>query len=349
MLEIIKDVKEWLDKGESPIVIAVLINLEGSAVRGRGAVMAVTRDGLMSGSVSGGCIESTVLSVAERVFDTGQAEIIKFCQIDDEILGSVSPCGGEVTVSVSLLDNIIFDSFCELTETGTGGHWGLISSGPENEICSMFVMDHNGQFLNGSFGNNNILTDVFRQKIKTEVLNSQQTGIVFVEDYKIFSAVLKPVPQLIIIGASHIGIALSAMATLTGYRVIIVDPRTAFARDERIESAYKLYKTWPRKAFKEINFTSCTAVAVITHDTKIDDQALELALKTNSFYVGALGSRSTHDERVDRLLLAGISESECKKIHSPIGLSIKSANPEEIALSIMAEVVKEYREKYGKY
>ena len=99
MLEIIKDVSEWLDRGQDPIVLAVLINLEGPAVRGRGAAMAVTRDGLMTGSVSGGCIESTVLGVSERVFETGQPEIIKFCQIDDEILGSVSPFGGEVTIA----------------------------------------------------------------------------------------------------------------------------------------------------------------------------------------------------------------------------------------------------------
>jgi len=348
MLEIIKDVSNWLDKGESPIVIAVLINLEGSAVRGRGAVMAVCRDGLMAGSVSGGCIESTVLSVAERVFETGQSEIIKFCQIDDEILGSVSPCGGEVTISVSLLDHDVFNSFCSLAEAGLGGFWGLLSSGSENEIGSMFVMDHTGKFLPGSFRNNNILTEQSRDAIRAKALNLNQTGIFSLQEHDIFSALLKPVPQLVIIGASHIGLALGSMALLTGYKVTIVDPRTAFAREERFDSNYKLYKVWPGKAFKEIDFTPFTAVAVITHDAKIDDQALELALKTDCFYVGALGSSSTHKERVERLINAGVSKSDCKKIHSPIGLSIKSANPEEIAVSIMAELVKEYREKYGK-
>ncbi len=348
MLEIIKDVTKWLENGETTVIVAVLINLEGSAVRGRGAVMAIDRNGLMAGSVSGGCIESTVLSVAERVFKTGQSEIIKFCQIDDEILGSVSPCGGEVTISVGILDLVVFKSFCKLAKAGTGGRWGLLSSGHKNEIGSMFVMDHSGDFLDGSFNNYTILTEVTRNIIKSDVQNKTQTGIMTVEGFELFCSVLKPVPQLIIIGASHIGIALGSMAGLTGYRVTIIDPRTAFAREDRVDSSYNLYKTWPRKAFKDIDFTPYTAVAVITHDTKIDDQALELALKTDCFYVGALGSRSTHNERVERLLSAGISESDCKKIHSPIGLSIKSANPEEIALSIMAEVVKEYREKYGK-
>ena len=105
---------------------------------------------------------------------------------------------------------------------------------------------------------------------------------------------------------------------------------------------------WPRKAFGKINVTPYTAVAVITHDTKIDDQALQLALKTESFYIDALGSRTTHIDRVKRLLKTGISEIDCAKIHSPIGLPIHSANPEEIALSIMAEVVQEFRNRYGR-
>ena len=348
MLEIIKDVNEWLDNGHDSIVLAVLINLEGSAVRGRGAVMAVTRDGLMAGSVSGGCIESTVLGVSERVFETGQPEIIKFCQIDDEILGSVSPCGGEVTIAVGLLDTVLFDSFCSLAKTGNGGRWGVISSGDKKDIGSMFVMDSHGLFMEGSFTGVEDLSEDVKFNIGKEVLNTDKTGIIPVENYEIFSAVLNPVPQLVIIGASHIGIALASMAELTGYRVTVVDPRTSFARDERFENNSRLLKIWPRKAFKEIDFTSYTAVAVITHDTKIDDQALKLALKTDSFYVGALGSSSTHSDRVERLINDGVSESECRNIHSPIGLSIKSANPEEIALSIMAEVVKEYRAKYGK-
>lgn len=348
MLEIIKDVKQWLDKGETSIVLAVLINLEGSAVRERGAVMAVTKDGLMAGSVSGGCIESTVLSAAERVFDTDQAEIIKFCQIDDEILGSVSPCGGEVTVSVSLLDISIFNSFCKLALGGSGGRWGLLCSGSSNEIGSMFVLDQNDQLMEGSFRNSQISTEDIRNTIKNRIKITKQTGIIPVDKYEVFVSILNPEPHLVIIGASHIGVAIASMADLVGYKVTIIDPRTAFTRDERIKTVHKLYKTWPRKAFKEINFTPYTAVAVITHDSKIDDQALELALKTDSFYVGALGSRSTHSERVERLIESGVSELDCKKIHSPIGLSIKSANPEEIALSVMAEVVKEYRDKFGK-
>lgn len=348
MFEIINDVSNWLDRGESPIVIAVVINLEGSAVRGRGAVMAVSRDGLMSGSVSGGCIESTVLSVSERVFETGQSEIIKFCQIDDEILGSVSPCGGEVSISVGLLDPDIFKSFCSLAEAGTGGFWGILSSGSEKEIGSMFVMDHSGKYLTGSFKSNTVLTEQFRETIRTKALGLNETGISSLEENEIFFALLQPVPQLVIIGASHIGLALASMARLTGYNVTIIDPRTAFAREERFDFNYRLYKTWPRKAFKEIDIASFTAVAVITHDSKIDDQALELALKTDCFYVGALGSKSTHSERVERLSNAGVSRSDCNRIHSPIGLNIKSANPEEIAVSIMAEIVKEYRDKYGK-
>jgi xanthine dehydrogenase accessory factor len=348
MIEIIKEVYEWLEQDSRPVVIAVLVDLEGSAVRGRGAVMAVNQDGLMAGSVSGGCIESTVLVVAERVFETGQAEIIKFCKIDDEILGSVSPCGGEVTISVAILNTDFFESFCNYAQTGKGGSWGLISAGPDKALGSMFLTDRQGNLLRGSFSGEGFLSEKFQQEIRENSLCKNKSDLIIFENYEIFSTVLNPSPHLIIIGASHIGIALASVAELTGYRHTIIDPRAAFTNKDRFKTKSKIFKTWPRKALKELELTPYTAVAVITHDTKIDDQALKLVLDSECFYVGALGSRLTHKERIERLLEARISESDCNKIYSPIGLNIKSANPEEIAISIMAEVVKVYREKFGK-
>jgi xanthine dehydrogenase accessory factor len=348
MFEIINDVKSWLEQGDNSIVLAVLINLEGSAVRGRGAVMAISRDGKMAGSVSAGCIESTVLAASERIFETGQAEIIKFCQIDDEVLGSVSPCGGEISIALTFLDTDFFNSFCRLAEIGNGGRWGLISSGFKKNIGSLFLMDSKGQYMDGAFKRAEKLPEEFKHNIRNKILQTTKPGILKIGNYEVFSAFLNPVPQLVIIGASHIGIALSRVAELTGYRVTVVDPRTSFARKERVGEKSRLLKSWPRKGFKEINFTQYTAVAVITHDTKIDDQALKLALKTDSFYIGALGSSSTHKERVERLISENVSSMECGTIHSPIGLKIKSATPEEIAISIMAEIVMEYRDKFGK-
>ncbi len=350
MVEILEDAQKWMETKETAVVIAVLIEIEGSAVRGKGAVMAVNSDGLMTGSISGGCIESTVLNVSERVFKTRRPEIIKFCQIDDEILGSVSPCGGELTVAVGILDPEILNSFSILLESGRGGRWGLVSSGPrKTDAGAMFVMDSNGLLMPGSFRELEADFPEETVKIGNKVRESEKTGIRSLGGYQVFSVLLKPSPQLVIVGASHIGTALAKTAKVTGYRVTVVDPRAVFARVDRFESSVHLLNAWPRKAFKTINFTPYTAIAVITHDTKIDDQALRLAFETNNFYIGALGSSSTHKERVERLVAQGLSESDCGKIHSPIGIRIDSANPEEIAISIMAEIIREYRLKYGKH
>ncbi len=349
MLEIIKEVRNWLDKGEQSIVIAVLIDMDGSAVRGTGAVMAVNSTGLMAGSVSGGCIESAVLDISERVFKSGESEVVRFCQIDDEILGSVSPCGGEVTVAVIKPDSSIFESFFSIAEAGRGGRWGVVSSGPERaDTGSMFVMDSTGQLMPGSFAGMDHLSPEVKLEICRTITEKEQTGISSAGEYSIFSTRLNPVPRLIIVGASHIGIALAQIAEITGYRVTVVDPRAVFARQDRFRGNVQLLNIWPRKAFKMIDITPYSAVAVITHDTKIDDQALILALGMDCFYLGALGSSSTHKERVQRLVSEGIAESDCSRIHSPVGLKIDSANPEEIAVAIMAEIIGEYRLKYGK-
>lgn len=348
MTELIHDIRQWYRDGWDTILLAAVIDLEGSAVRGRGAVMAVRKDGLLTGSVSGGCIESTVLGAAERIFKTGKPEILTFCQIDDEILGSVSPCGGEVTIALTPLSKPFFDDFYRLIKNGKGGRLGLVSNGNPDAVGSLFALDEKGNLLPSSFTNTGSFSQADTQAFAELSFTHTTTGVFSLGTSRLFSAVLTPVPQLIIIGASHIGIALHSIARLTGYRTIVIDPRSAFTRKERFTDTDDLYRMWPRKAFEIIELTPYTAVAVITHDTKIDDQALQLALQKESFYIGALGSKSTHRDRVDRLLKAGIPQSDCDRIHSPIGLPIQSANPEEIALSIMAEVVKEFRARYGK-
>ncbi len=348
MVDIIPDVLKWYKEGFTHIAIAVLIDLEGSAVRGRGAAMAVREDGLITGSVSGGCIESAVLNTSKRVFSSGKPEIISFCQIDDEILGSISPCGGEVTIAVLPLDTTFFLAFSRMVETGRGGRWGLVRSGPEKTVGTMFALDSSGQLLNESFNNMQALPEHDALSLAHEAFHNSKTCTFTMNAFRIFSAVLNPVPQLIIIGASHIGIVLKSIAELTGYMVTVIDPRGAFTREERFETKERIFKAWPRKVFREIALTPHTAVAAVTHDAKIDDQALEGALKSRCFYIGALGSTATHHDRVKRLRENGFSAADCKKIHSPIGLPIQSANPEEIALSIMAEVVREYRNAYGK-
>ena len=158
----------------------------------------------------------------------------------------------------------------------------------------------------------------------------------------VFLTVQVPPPRLVMIGAVHISQALTPMAKLAGFDVIIVDPRTAFATDDRFPGV-DLHAEWPEDILPELNVDRHTALAALTHDPKIDDWALRHALEMNCFYVGALGSRKTHAKRVDRLTAAGLSEADMARIHAPIGLDIGAQTPAEIAVSVLGEVVASLR------
>ena len=143
-----------------------------------------------------------------------------------------------------------------------------------------------------------------------------------------------------VVGGAHIAIPLVAIAKTLGYRTIVVDPRRMFGSEERFPHVDQLLQAWPDKALEQVNLTSSTAIAMLTHDPKIDDPALKVALNSPVFYIGALGSRKTHTKRLQRLREAGIGEGQLERLHAPIGLDLGGRSPEEIALAIMAEIVK---------
>ena len=159
------------------------------------------------------------------------------------------------------------------------------------------------------------------------------------EGTEVFLEVILPPPTLIAVGGVHITIALMALAKTLGYRTVVIDPRSAFGNEERFPNVDQLIQRWPDEAFEEIPLTRSTAVAMLTHDPKLDDPALKIALPSPAFYVGALGSKTTQAKRRQRLLEDGMTEEQLNRLHGPIGLKIGAGTPEEIAMSIMAEVV----------
>jgi xanthine dehydrogenase accessory factor len=163
--------------------------------------------------------------------------------------------------------------------------------------------------------------------------------IVAGETLDLFVDVTTSPPSLVMVGGVHIAVALSAMARAAGFRTIVVDPRRAFGSRDRFPDVDLLIQEWPDAAFAKIDLTPTTAVAILTHDPKIDDPALKQAIQGPAFYVGALGSVSTHKARRQRLQKAGIEPAQLDRIHAPIGLDINAQTPEEIAVSIMAEIV----------
>lgn len=155
---------------------------------------------------------------------------------------------------------------------------------------------------------------------------------------RIFLNVYVPPARLIIVGAVHIAQSLAPMASLMDFDVTVIDPRRAFATDSRFPGV-KVMQDWADEAFEKIGLDASTAVVTLTHDPKLDDPALESALKSNVFYVGALGSRKTHGKRKERLTEAGITDEQFARIHGPVGLNIGAKSPAEIAVSILGQIV----------
>ena len=164
-------------------------------------------------------------------------------------------------------------------------------------------------------------------------------------DADVFVEVYAPAPKLVIVGGVHIAVPLAQYARVLGFRIILVDARSAFASDARFPHADRIVIGWPDEALQALGLDSSTYVAVLTHDSKLDDPALIAALGSPARYIGAIGSPKTHAKRLDRLRAAGLSEEALSRIHSPIGLDLGARTPEEIAASIIAEMI---AVKYGK-
>ena len=179
----------------------------------------------------------------------------------------------------------------------------------------------------------NYSADPLREKLESRF----RSGASGLEDGTFFTVHL-PAPRFVIIGAVHISQALAPMAAIAGFDVTIIDPRTAFATADRFPNL-RLLAEWPDMAIPKVGLDPFTALAVVTHDPKIDDPALLAAFAARCFYIGALGSRKTHGRRVERLTQAGFNEAALSRIHAPIGLDIGAVSPAEIALAILGEIV----------
>jgi xanthine dehydrogenase accessory factor len=183
--------------------------------------------------------------------------------------------------------------------------------------------------------------DALASALRTQI-RTGKSGVVETDAGRFFLELHLPPPRLVITGAVHVSQALAPMARMLGYDVSIVDPRTAFATPERFPEV-PLYAEWPDTALLKLGLDHWTAFVALTHDPKIDEPAIERALASGCFYVGALGSKKTHGRRVESLKQRGVSEDAIARIHAPIGLSIGAASPPEIALAILAEITMRLR------
>ena len=186
-----------------------------------------------------------------------------------------------------------------------------------------------------------IATDPLAELLERQ-LRSGKSGMVEADDTSYFLTVQAPHPRVVVTGAVHISQAMAPMARALDLDLVVIDPRTAFATPERFPEV-TLLAEWPEEAIGRIGLDAYTAFVALTHDPKIDDPGLVAALRSDCFYVGALGSRKTHGRRLERLTEAGFDETATDRIHAPIGLDIGAVSPAEIALAILAEIVQTLR------
>ena len=335
MRDILSDLERWREDHEA-IALATVIQTWGSSPRGAGAKMALTPEGKITGSVSGGCVEGAVFEAGVETLKTNRPQLLHFGVADETAWDVGLACGGSIDVFVKPLDLGFFDALRSVYDEERPAVIVTAVRGDDGILGREMLLREDGSFT----GTLSVDLDESAMKLARQALEEGVSRHVDLnETTELFLEVVLPPPTLIAVGGVHITIALMALAKTLGYRTVVIDPRSAFGNAERFRNVDQLIQAWPDEAFEQIPITRSTAVAMLTHDPKLDDPALKIALPSPAFYVGALGSRTTQAKRRQRLLDDGVSEAQLERLHGPIGLDIEAHSPEEIAVSILAEIV----------
>ena len=335
MRDILPDLDRWREDRKS-IALATVVQTWGSSPRRAGAKMALTRDGKITGSVSGGCVEGAVFEAGVEVLKSNIPQLLHFGVADETAWEVGLACGGSIDIFVEPLDS---DFFSELHSVLVDEHQAVVVTvvrGPNDLLGREILLKDDGNVtgtLNDELDANalNLARETLAQGVSRRAMLN--------EAVEVFLEVILPPPTIIAVGGVHITIALMALAKTLGYRTVVIDPRQAFGNAERFPNVDQLIQAWPQEAFQQVQITRSTAIALLTHDPKLDDPALKIALQSPAFYVGALGSKTTQAKRRQRLLEEGITDAQLDRLHGPIGLEIGAGTPEEIAMAIMAEIV----------
>ncbi|WP_294223315.1 XdhC family protein [uncultured Shimia sp.] len=302
---------EWHRAGRGA-ALATVVETWGSAPRRVGAQMVVSGDGQIEGSVSGGCVEGAVMVAALDAIESGKGTLLEFGVSDGDAFAVGLACGGTIKVLVEPVGTVL-----------TEGVLSQLVEARAARIAVAYVAD-------AKTGGGDLTKTGFEDRFRMD-----RSGI---EDDGRFVAIHNPPLRLIVVGAVHIAQALVPMARVAGFDPVIVDPRAAFGSEARFPGE-TVVDEWPDEALQHIGVDARTALVLLTHDPKLDDPALHIALKSDIFYIGALGSKRTHAKRVERLQDAGYSDGAIARIYGPVGLDIGAASPSEIAVSILGEVL----------
>jgi xanthine dehydrogenase accessory factor len=332
MIDLLPQIEDWFAAGEE-LAIATVVRVVGSAPRPVGASMIVSNTGRMAGSVSGGCVETTVYEEMMDVLGGGPSRLLHFGITEDMIWDVGLACGGTIDVFLRKLDPGLVAALRGYVEQGEAIALVTVVGGEEG-LGDVALIGYDGVVW-GADGEpiTAIACETLARRVERGSIHEISSGEeVFVEPFL-------PPPALIIVGGVHVAIPLTRFARELGFYVVVVDPRAKFADHERFPEADEVLLEWPDEALAHLRIDDATYIVLLTHDPKIDEPTLAAALRTEAAYIGAIGSRKTHAGRFERMANWGISAAQLQRVHAPIGLDLGGKTPEETALSIIAEVV----------
>jgi xanthine dehydrogenase accessory factor len=342
--DVIQSVLPWYAAGER-FAIATVVRTFNSAPQPPGATMAVSASGEVLGSVSGGCVEGAVYELAQEVIASGKPVLQRYGVSDEDAFAVGLTCGGTLDVFVEHMDA---DSFPELGEVvaSTTAHEPVavatVLSGPGSIGSHRIIWPGRASGSLGTDRLDDAITDDGRGMLEqglTGTLHYGQHGERRGDELTIFVRSYAPPPRMLVFGAIDFAAAVVRMGKLLGYHVTVCDARPLFATTKRLPDADEVVVEWPHRYLARTRVDARTVICVLTHDPKFDVPLLEVALRTDAAYIGAMGSRRTHDDRMKRLREAGLTDAELARLASPIGLDIGARTPQETAVSIAAEII----------
>lgn len=336
MTDLLATVAGWAARGDR-VALATVVDTRRSAPQPIGTKMAINSRGEIAGAVSGGCVEGAVVEEAEQILAGGPPRLLRYGIADEEAWDVGLPCGGEIAVWAEDRDaapqQAAFDGHVRRGERAAlvTAVAGVPRPGAKLLVSVDGVRD-------GTLGD--AALDAAAIALAEEALWSERPGLHELAGAQVFVDVAAPPPRLLIVGAVDFAAQLAAVAALAGWRAFVIDPRGRFATPERFPAAERVIVRWPQEAFAELApMDPATAIAILTHDPKLDDAALTAALDSSAGYIGAMGSRRAQARRRERLLRAGVDEAALERIAAPIGLDLGALTAAETALSIMGEIV----------
>jgi len=332
MKELLADIERWREAGKK-VAIATVVQAYGSAPRRPGAKMAISEDGEFVGSVSGGCVENDVVEHSKQVLEDDAPRLVPYGISDDMAFNVGLACGGKIEVFIQPFGKAF------PTEKPVAFTYIIDGEGQGNGLLAWEFGKHRGSLGHG---------DAFDERVAEDAIAALGDGAPRQIRYddapggpvRVFVDTYPAQPTIVIFGAVHIGVALCRLAkSMGGFGVIVVDARGVWATKERFPDADEIHVMHADDYLAAHPLGSNAYVAVLSHDPKLDDPALIGALPSRARYVGAVGSTKTQQERHARLANAGLTEEQINRLRGPIGISIAAQTPEEIAISVLAEMI----------